>query len=364
MLKLSFEVICNDKINIIITLFKKNNYEIYLVGGCVRDLLLNEIPDDYDMATNANPNQIVNILKDYKCNTKGIKYGIIQCQMDGIKMEIGSFRKDVDNEISFNATMVDDAMRRDITYNALYYDFDEKCIIDYVGGINDMNKRITKLINNPLIRLREDSLRILRVIRFAVKYDHKIDHETINAIYMSSLYKLPKERIYDEIKKVFKTKKFYEYLTLANSLNLFPQLFNNLVITFDKKIMSSNMCIYFAYMFKENNDIESKIKNLCFDNKLSNNVIFLIEYMTFNPEYIPYYIKKRRECNITNDILIEWINIMDLGMYQKRFILYKSVITKDIVTMTRNKNLKGKDFTDEITKIEYESFINFMKNSV
>lgn len=170
-------------------LFNTHNIKIYLVGGSIRDCLLSKIPSDFDFATSARVDKILEILRDYKTFRSGEKYGTIGVLFDGVKCEITTFRSDYDyldnrhpNNIVFHNEISKDLERRDFTINAIAYDVLENKIIDKFNGIDDIKNKIIRCIGNPEDRFKEDSLRILRAFSFCSKLDFDISDETLESI--------------------------------------------------------------------------------------------------------------------------------------------------------------------------------------
>lgn len=202
----------------IIEKFMKEGYEIYLVGGCVRDLVLGDIPKDWDMCTNAKPNEIKNVLKKHniKSYDSGIQFGTITAQYDKYEYEITTYRKETgyaDSRHPDSIEYVDDIhydlLRRDLTINALAYNPINCSIIDDFGGLDDLNNGIIRAVGNPADRFREDGLRLLRTIRFAIKYHFEIEADTSAAIkkYSYIINDVSKERVTDELFKILKLNK-------------------------------------------------------------------------------------------------------------------------------------------------------------
>lgn len=157
--------------------FIKNGYELYLVGGSVRDVLLNKTPKDYDLATNAKPDDIENILQQngYKTIATGKAFGVINVITDSDEYEIATFRSDESKgrkpEVKIGVSIESDAARRDLRINALYYDIDTREIIDLVGGLDDLKNGTIQTVGNPQERFEEDPLRILRFFRFFCRFN-------------------------------------------------------------------------------------------------------------------------------------------------------------------------------------------------
>ena len=164
-------------------LFKSKGKKLYVVGGAVRDFLTGDKPKDFDLATDALPDEVLEILgSKYKTNLQGKAFGVVVVFTDDQPegMEIATFREDVSKgrnpEVKLGVTIEDDVKRRDLTYNALFYDLDTKDIVDLVGGRDHLAKGITQMVGDPTERFDEDSLRILRAFRFASRYGLSLIH--------------------------------------------------------------------------------------------------------------------------------------------------------------------------------------------
>lgn len=197
-------------------LFQSNGKKLYVVGGAVRDFLTGDKPKDFDLATDALPDEVLEILQGkYKTNLQGKAFGVVvvYTKDEPAGMEIATFRSDVyDGKLGTSRnpgvefTSIDeDVKRRDISINGLFYDLDKKKIIDLVGGVEDIRNKTIRMIGDPNLRIKEDPLRILRVFRFSYRYGFKIDKETKKAINKNKEYLkiISRERIWEEIKKSF-----------------------------------------------------------------------------------------------------------------------------------------------------------------
>ncbi len=194
----------------IITELKRNGYDAYFVGGFVRDRLLNIQSKDIDITTNASPNQVISLFKRVK--ETGKKYGTVTILLDQFKYEVTTFRSDgayKDNrrpdEVFYSDNIEDDVARRDFTINALVMDENEQ-IKDFYNGLDDLEKRLIRTINNPLERFDEDALRMLRAFRFVSKLDFDIEENTFNAISQlkENIPTISIERIMGELDKIFR----------------------------------------------------------------------------------------------------------------------------------------------------------------
>lgn len=189
-------------------------FEGYVVGGCVRDSLMNKIPHDWDICTNALPEQVTEIFKDKKVIPTGIKHGTVTVLLEnyGISYlyEITTYRKDgkysdgrhPDN-VEFVPDLKEDLSRRDFTINAMAYN-PQKGLIDFFGGRNDLENRIIKCVGTPKHRFSEDALRIMRAVRFAMTLGFTIEANTQEAMdeLAGNLKQISIERINSELCKI------------------------------------------------------------------------------------------------------------------------------------------------------------------
>lgn len=204
-------------------IFHENGFSLFLVGGTVRDYLLNKELDDMDAVTDATPKEMRAFLPD--ANYVFERFGSVSIKIEGTKFDITTLREEQSysdsrhpGEIRFIKDLSIDVKRRDFTVNALYLDHNLKTI-DYVDGVNDLNSRILRMVGNPENRLKEDPLRIIRALRFSIDYDLVIDEELDKAIRsnISLLEKINVEKIKQDIKKIKCTnqdkimQKFKEY---------------------------------------------------------------------------------------------------------------------------------------------------------
>lgn len=215
-----FSKLPNELIFIINTL-EKNNFEAFIVGGCVRDCLLHINPKDWDICTNAKPPEIKNIFANFNINISGIKYGTVAVKINKIVFEITTYRKELKyrdhrkpTKILFVNNLKEDLSRRDFTINAIAYN-PNIGLVDHFNGIKDLKSKVICCINNPFDKIKQDSLRIMRGIRFQAVYGFSIEKKTKKAIYQNShlLKFLSSDRICSEFLKILNGKYAQKSLT-------------------------------------------------------------------------------------------------------------------------------------------------------
>lgn len=219
----------------IVERFAEKGHQCYLVGGSVRDLVLNSEAFDYDLATDARPADMMKLFR--KVIPTGIKHGTVSVILNKKSFEITTYRSDgkyVDGrhpeKVTFSDTLEQDVQRRDFTINGLAYDLVHQKIIDYVSGYADLEKKIIRTIGDPMERFTEDGLRPLRACRFAAKLNFAIEEETLEAISrtLHVTAKVSAERVRDEILKLMETPKpsvGFEHMRRTGLLSLvLPEL--------------------------------------------------------------------------------------------------------------------------------------------
>lgn len=188
--------------------FKEKGFSLYMVGGTTRDFLLGRACSDWDLATDANPEELRILLP--KADITFLRYGVIRLKTEQGHVDITSFREEGDYQdfrhpqhITFVRSWKEDAKRRDLTINALYRSADGT-IYDAFQGQRDLKERRLRMIGNPFVRFKEDPLRILRVLRFSLLLEFEIEKETEDAMRktIGLLKKLSKAKMQEEIKKM------------------------------------------------------------------------------------------------------------------------------------------------------------------
>ena len=210
--------------------FREHGVAAYLVGGCVRDSLLGKTPKDWDICTEALPEQVIKLFEHDKVILTGLKHGTVTVLLGGMPVEITTYRIDgeyEDNrhpkEVFFTSSLKEDLSRRDFTINALAYHPDEG-VIDYFDGIGDLKRGVIRCVGDAASRYQEDGLRIMRAIRFACVLNFQFEAQTETAIrqYSYLLRNIARERIQVEFDKILTSSwAAYGLETLAR-LDCFP----------------------------------------------------------------------------------------------------------------------------------------------
>lgn len=355
------------------TIFSEQSKQLFVVGGSVRDFILEKTPKDFDLATNATPDEILKIIGNkYRTNLQGKAFGVIvvfpEDQPKGI--EIATFRSDIydgklgttrNPNIKFT-TINEDSERRDLSINALYYDLSSRKIVDLVGGVNDIKNKIARFVGDPDLRIQEDPLRSLRCARFSCRFGFLLDEESKKAIIKNkkSLTILSRERIWEEIEKAFEqVNDFSSYFNLLNELELWEQIFDQNQIKF-KPIKAKYLEVYIAMLLKDNSGddlaktmVQTYKINLDFTKK----VIFLIKMQLFSINNVFNAYKAKIACHISNDMILEWFSVLNINkdVFKEfyKFLEYRPTISAQELM---SKGFQKKALGDEIERLETIAF--------
>jgi poly(A) polymerase len=192
----------------IVKVLREGGFRAYWAGGSVRDLVMGHEPQDYDVATDARPEQVMELFP--KTVPVGVSFGVVKVIEDGFEFEVTTFRSDgryIDGrhpaEVHYSDDR-EDAARRDFTINGMFYDPLKKEIIDYVEGRKDIAAGVIRAIGDPHERFEEDKLRLMRAVRFAARFGYVIEHKTEAALrdLAGQIHQISSERIRDELKKM------------------------------------------------------------------------------------------------------------------------------------------------------------------
>ena len=277
-----------------IEILHRHNYEAYLVGGVVRDILLGLEPKDYDIATSAKPEQLLELFP--QADKTGYRFGVIRIVKGEHEVQVASFREDSpdsDGRRPVNVTNTDlqgDSKRRDFTINAIYFDPAGMETVDPHDGISDLNQKILRFIGDPYQRIREDHLRILRAVRFASRFDLTIESASFKAITELAYFvdKISPDRLRDELNKSFMEGNPISCLEILHNTKIIPilwdiffterDLFPEILISF-KNLNSCDPVNVWSAFFKPwrslpdwKNKVETGMRRLNFTRKMKKSV--------------------------------------------------------------------------------------------
>ena len=352
-------------------LFKGAGKRLYVVGGCVRDFLNNEKPKDFDLATDALPEEVLKIVgKKYRTTVQGKSFGVVvaytEDQPEG--MEIATFREDVYGELLGKtrnpevkySTIDKDVARRDITWNALFYDLEKREIIDLVNGIEDLENGITRFVGDPDMRIKEDPLRILRIFRFTARYGFTIDPQTVESIKKnkSQLNIITRPRIWEEFFKAYKQTKsrFTDYLGYLDEFELWTEIFPGAQINHDI-VPCSSLEVYIANLFtlEPVRGLQQKmVQTYLIPDDIARVSAWLIWFKSFQVENVLEFHDKARNYRISKTLISEWIKLS--GLSDSKYLAFlefeRSVDSEDLMS----KGFFKKALGDEIKRLEINNF--------
>jgi tRNA nucleotidyltransferase (CCA-adding enzyme) len=400
------------EVEFIINKFYEKDYEAFMVGGCVRDILLNKNPKDYDITTSAKPEEILCLFE--KTIPTGIKHGTVTVVLNNNNYEVTTYRTEgnyLDNRhpssVEFVTDIKEDLSRRDFTINALAYN-NIIGLVDYFNGTQDLNNKIIKSVGDPNIRFQEDALRMLRAIRFSCQLDFRIEETTFKAIKSNKdlIKNISKERIRDELSNILisdNPSTGFELLSKSGLLEIILPEINSLIkfsplsINHNRDVFShtlkvldnteNNLYLRIAALFHDvgklntltlerdgiyrfplhniegSNLVKIILKDLRFDNLTIKNVSKLIEHhLVPNPKDLPSkYEVKKLLIDVPLDILtllfklqIADINSLDRPKTFLEKVAYIEALASEIINnkeplFIKDLNIKGNDLIKEFS---------------
>ena len=376
--KISTEIPLPNDIIEISNAYIKAGKDIFLVGGAVRDFIQGIKPKDYDLVTNALPEESKKILKDFNVSDEqGKNFGVLRVytkdEPEGY--EVASYRRDISGgrdtkgddqkvEMGPNVTINDDCLRRDLTMNALFYDIKNKQIVYLVGGVDDIKRGIVRSVGDASQRFIEDRLRICRIFRFAARTGGEIDAETAKAIRNDNRLRgvgptddVSQERIWDEFKKSFKQAKDYRnYLNFFTKFDMWSEVFPGSEINTDL-VDSKDFVVVIANLFKLESP-EGLEKRLVQDYKIESEtatkIVFLIRLLKLTPDTSFDMHKSKLQCHIEDKTILEWFRVLGINDPVKiKFVEYKPTTSAQELM---SQGFKGKSLGDEMKRLEIENF--------
>lgn len=348
-------------------IFIKNGYKLFVVGGAVRDALLGKTPKDWDLATDAVPDKVEEMMNAAGLKTlpTGKAFGVINVFTDDDEYEIATFRKDLSggrrpDAVEFT-TIDQDVLRRDLTINALFYDIDTGEVVDLVGGVDDLKNGIVKTVGNPADRFGEDRLRIMRAIRFAGRFGSEVDPAVEAALKKdNSLEGISPERIRDEFLKGIKTAKdVRHFLGLIDKYNLWDDIFPGLNINKDNRVNDKDPIIIIANLLKNNDpsNLSKVLNKLTYSSSENKGITFLVALQQFDsPEKVYKFKKLEGKAGVTPSQILKFSLLADInGKLIAAFDNFKlSVTGQDVQNELGIK--PGPEMGKAIEKMEVDNF--------
>lgn len=294
--------------------FRAAGHELYIVGGAVRDTLLNKTPKDYDLATSAPPDEVIELLSgspEFQTKPVGEAFGVVLVKTpDGGEYEVATFRKDIGKGRRPDAVeftdIKSDVQRRDLTINALFYDIDTGEVVDYVGGIEDLSNGVVRTVGQPEDRFGEDKLRVLRAIRFAARLGSDLDPDTARAIKEDPiLEQVSPERIRDEFLKGIETaQRVPHFLEMFEDLDLFEEVFPGLEVNAEYH-QERDPIIQLALLLRDNvpTAVTQILKSVKYTNEEVKKITFLLEFQGLQETSAPLLKKRYNSSGLNPDQL-------------------------------------------------------------
>ena len=368
----SMELEVPQDIRRIYRIFKSKGKELFVVGGSIRDALLGREPKDWDLATDATPDEVIRMLK-HESFIKNIietgkAFGVINALTDADEYEIATFRSESGYEDSRRPSNVEfsdiatDVMRRDLTINALFYDLGTNEVVDLVGGVEDLKNGIVRTVGNAGERFDEDKLRILRAIRFAGRFGSEVDDDIDKILQQGvDMSQISGERIRDEFIKGIKTSKStVHFLGLMNKYDLLKQVFPNIMDGYstDSFMESNDPDLVIASLLMRGQlfgDVAKHLNGLKYPSEQIKNIQFLIYLTKFNPNIVVEMRKMREKTSLSDEQIMEFARFNNLDeQLVSTFLSFDLTVNGNEVM--QKFGLKGADVGKKIKELEINNF--------
>lgn len=364
-MRTKFKIELPNDIILINKVFKDKGFDLFVVGGAVRDALLGIEPKDFDLATNAEPDTVERIMIEagFRTLATGKAFGVINVFTDTNEFEIATFRKDLSagrrpDAVEFT-TIEGDVLRRDLTCNALFFDIETEEIVDLVGGIEDIKNGIVRTVGPAKDRFNEDRLRILRAIRFAARFGSQLDNDIIDVLSEdNSLEGISGERIHDEFLKGLKSaKSVVSFLELMDDFQLFDWVFPKLDINRNFIEDSEPLVVIAKLLSKTDLKLLPKIlNNLKFSTSDVEIIIFLIKFSKIEVDQVFDMKKEQKRCGVTDSQIFRmcahsWVSLA----FTAEFIEFELTVTGEQV-MKEFGIKPGPELGKKIKELEISNF--------
>lgn len=365
-----------EKVLQIADAFASHGYQLYVVGGAVRDAVLGLEPKDYDLATNATPEQVTSVLfgmLNLRLDETGRAFGVMRAKFleltELCEYEIATFREDMSAgrhpEVRF-ATIVEDVQRRDLTINALFYDIERREVVDLVGGLEDIENRVIRTVGRPEDRFQEDRLRILRAIRFAARFGWKLEAGTSAAIMRdNNLDGISGERIRDEFVRGLASAQYVRrFLSMLDEHGMWLRMFPGLRVATSPDVMVSSsgiesrlVPVALAVLLDGNPvaAVAKRLNELKYSAEEIGQATFLMRFRDLTVESAYKLRRQAVNSHITDDMIIEYCGERGMPSISmlRAFINYELSVTGDSLLQ---RGLSGAELGRELERLETVQF--------
>ncbi|MCI6277837.1 MAG: CCA tRNA nucleotidyltransferase [Clostridium sp.] len=320
------DIFIPKKVQFILNTLILNGFDAYIVGGCVRDSILNKVPNDYDITTNAFPEDIMRLFE--KTVPTGIAHGTVTVLIDKEPFEVTTFRTESDyldnrhpSKVSFVSDVKEDLSRRDFTINSMAYNA-KSGLVDPFNGVNDLNSKLIRCVGDSSLRFKEDVLRVLRAIRFSCQLNFQIADDTLNAISENNclLKNISAERIRDELSKMLLSPR--PSVAISHMINtktlkvIVPNLYETLKIsnTIDRiDVLCDKLYVRLCYFMLPLDDFElteKTLKYLRFDNNTINLTMTFYDAILQNFDLKDTVSVKRLIYKISKEHIFDFLDLL------------------------------------------------------
>lgn len=355
------KIIIDKNASFILNRLEENGFKAYVIGGSIRDYIMDITPKDIDIATSARPEEVKALFN--KTIDTGIKHGTVTIVIDKIPYEVTTFRIDgeyKDNRkpenVDFTDDLYEDMLRRDFTMNAIGYN-EKEGFVDYFNGFLDIENKIIRGVGDPLVRFEEDALRMLRAIRFCGTCNFTIEEKTYNAIVEKNylLKNISAERIRTEITKLLlcEHNEKIELLVHTELIKYYDEDFYNYLknnlehikeyIKYSKRDETYLFSALFSKLDYENTLKQMKL--LKWDNKRIKDVSTIVSYFPLTIEKTDYFIRKMvSEVGFSNtEIILFFKQKLDNISYENEILYLDEIIKNNYPTSVKELAINGND---------------------
>ncbi len=380
----------------ITSVLNEAGYECFLIGGSVRDILMNRIPHEYDLAVSAEPDEVKKLFR--KVIETGLKHGTVTVLIDSVPYELTTFRKDIDyidgrhpERVEFGATLSEDMKRRDFTMNAIALNVLTGELTDENEGISDIRKKIIRTIGNAVERFTEDGLRPIRAIRFQSSLGFTIEEETYRAIAKTRhiTAKISTERFHDEFIKILKTEKPGNAVIELIRNRIFSLFWGDLAEKEKESVMDLNLLpnvlnLRLAYFYdtqieteKKWETLENSMKKLRFSNeKIRESSVYIRSAEEFgNIENSDDYEKRKFLSFLSQNLgrknvpeiienLKHWWSLKNLKHPEKLADILKKETVSDSALLLSDLKINGDILSAEFPELPKKEYGNILKSSL